>query len=158
MKIIQNLFSTWTCFIFLLAIPLFFVSCDDDDDDIDDIVLTVTGSASGAQEVPAVTSNGTATLTGSFNDNTNVFSYTINWTGLSGDVVVAHFHGPAAAGTNASPIIDLTVTTNGTSGNITGTTTLDATSEGYLKAGTLYYNLHTVMHPGGEIRGQVSAN
>ena len=44
MKIIQNLFSTWTCFIFLLAIPLFFVSCDDDDDDIDDIVLTVTGS------------------------------------------------------------------------------------------------------------------
>lgn len=154
----RNSFSFWLVVIFMMAIPLLVVSCDDDDDDIDDIVLTVTGSASGAQEVPAVTSNGTATLTGSYNDNTNVLSYTINWTGLSGNVVVAHFHGPAAAGTNAPPIIDLTVTTNGTSGNITGTSTLDATSEGYLKAGTLYYNLHTAMHQSGEIRGQVTAN
>lgn len=158
MKSNRNFFSFWSGIILMMAIPLFVISCDDDNDDMDDIILTITGSASGAQEVPAVVSNGTATLTGTYNDNTNVLSYTINWTGLSGDVVVAHFHGPAAAGTNAPPIIDFTVTTNGTSGNITGTSTLDATTEGYLKAGTLYYNLHTAMHPSGEIRGQVSAN
>ena len=158
MKRNRNFYNFWSGIILIMAMPLFMISCDDDNDDMDDIILTVTGSASGAQEFPAVVSNGTATLTGTYNDNTNVLSYTINWTGLSGDVVVAHFHGPAAAGTNAPPIIDLTVTTNGTSGNITGTSTLDATIEGYLKAGTLYYNLHTAMHPSGEIRGQVSAN
>ena len=158
MKIKQNTFSFLFSFFLIMAIPFLVISCDDDDDDMDDVVLTVTGSASGAQEVPAVTSNGTATLTGSYNDNTNVFSYTINWTGLSGNVAVAHFHGPAAAGTNAPPVIDLTVTTNGTSGNITGTQNVDATNEGYLKAGTLYFNLHTAIHPSGEIRGQVSAN
>lgn len=158
MKFRQNYFNFLIGVLCIFMVPVISISCDGDDDDAQDIILTLTGNANGAQEVPAVTTAATGTLTGSYNDNTNELSYTINWTGLSGNVVAAHFHGPAATGTNASPVIDLTVTTNGTNGNITGTQTLNATNEGFLKAGTLYYNLHTAANPGGEIRGQVSAN
>ncbi|MBA2501158.1 MAG: CHRD domain-containing protein [Chitinophagaceae bacterium] len=158
MKFRQNYFNFLIGVLCIFMVPVISISCDGDDDDVQDIILTLTGNANGAQEVPAVTTAATGTLTGSYNDNTNELSYTINWTGLSGNVVAAHFHGPAATGTNASPVIDLTVTTNGTNGNITGTQTLNATNEGFLKAGTLYYNLHTAANPGGEIRGQVSAN
>ena len=156
MKIKQKYLNLWLI-ILLIAVPVLFVSCDDDDD-IDDIVLTLSGTASGAQEVPAVTTTASGTLSGTFNDNTNELKWAISWNGLSGDVVAAHFHGPAAAGTNAPPVIPINITSSyGSSGSLTGTEILDATTEGYLKAGTLYYNLHTATNPGGEIRGQVTA-
>ena len=158
MKIKQKYLNLWLIIFLMLAVPVLFVSCDDDDD-IDDIVLTVAGNASGTQEVPAVTTTASGTLSGTFNDNTNELQWAISWNGLSGDVVAAHFHGPAAAGTNAPPVIPINITTSyGSSGSLTGTEILDATTEGYLKAGTLYYNLHTATYPNGEIRGQVTAN
>jgi hypothetical protein len=137
------------------SLALAFVSCDKDDDDDNDM-YTVSGDASGAQEVPAVTTSATGALTGTYNKSTNQLQYNITWTGLSGDVTAAHFHGPAAAGSNAGPIITLTVTTNGMNGNITGTSTLDEQQETDLLNGQIYYNLHTVMNPDGEIRGQVA--
>ncbi len=158
MKIKQKFLNLWLIILLMLAVPVLFVSCDDDDD-IDDIVLTVAGNASGAQEVPAVTTTASGTLSGTFNVNTNELQWAISWNGLSGDVVAAHFHGPAAAGTNAPPVIPINITTSyGSSGSLTGTEILDATVEGYLKAGTLYYNLHTATYPDGEIRGKVTAN
>ncbi len=159
MKTKQKFSSYWLIIMLLLVVPVLFVSCDDDDDDIDDIVLSLSGNASGAQEVPAVTTTASGTLSGTYNDNTNELKWAISWNGLSGDVVAAHFHGPAAAGTNAPPVIPISITTSyGSSGSLTGTETLNATIEGYLKAGTLYYNLHTATYPDGEIRGQVTAN
>ena len=158
MKIKQKYLNLWLIIFSMLVVPVLFVSCDDDDD-IDDIVLTISGNASGAQEVPAVTTTASGTLSGTFNDNTNELQWAISWNGLSGDVVAAHFHGPAAAGTNAPPVIPINITSSyGSSGSLTGTEILDATVEGYLKAGTFYYNLHTATYPNGEIRGQVSAN
>jgi hypothetical protein len=135
------------------------VSCDkdDDDDNTPDVTYTISGNASGAQEVPAVTTGSTGTLTGTYNANTNVLQYNINWTGLSDVATMAHFHGPALAGENADPIIDLNITTNGTAGNITGTSTLHDTTENHLLNGRLYYNVHTALNPAGEIRGQVTA-
>lgn len=157
MKTNKKFLNAWLI-IFLIAFPVIFISCDDDDD-IDDIVLTLSGTASGAQEVPAVTTTASGTLSGTFNDNTNELKWAISWNGLSGDVVAAHFHGPAAAGTNAPPVIPINITSSyGSSGSLTGTEILDATTESYLKAGTLYYNLHTATYPNGEIRGQVTAN
>ena len=150
-----RIFSKGMLVALFASASLLMVSCDKDDDDNDDVMFDISGNASGSQEVPAVNTTATGTLTGTYNKNTNQLTYTITWTGLSGNVTVAHFHGPALVGETASPVIDLIVTTNGLSGNITGSATLTDAVESDLLAGKLYYNLHTVLHPNGEIRGQV---
>jgi hypothetical protein len=153
-----RLFSRGMLVALFASASLLMVSCDKDDDDDDDIMYDISGNASGSQEVPAVNTTATGTLTGTYNKNTNLLTYTITWSGLSGNVTVAHFHGPALVGESAGPLIDLVVTTNGLNGNITGSTTLTDAVESHLLAGKLYYNLHTVLNPNGEIRGQVEVD
>ncbi len=139
----------------LLAGSLLIVGCDNDDDLDDDNMYTVSGNASGAQEVPPVSTGATATLTGTYNANTNLLQYNINWTGLSGVIVAAHFHGPAAVGISAPPIHDITIGTNGIAGSTSGSITLHDSTEAHLLAGNIYYNLHTAANVGGEVRAQV---
>jgi hypothetical protein len=134
-------------------------SCDKDDDDMDnDKTYTISGNASGSQETPAVATSATGTLTGSYNSRTNMLTYSISWSGLSGNVSVAHFHGPALVGVAANPIHDISISTNGVNGTASGSITLADSTESHLLNGKLYYNLHTVLNPNGEIRGQVTAN
>jgi len=144
----------------LLAVSTAYLlaSCDKEDDDIDDQTYTISGNASGAQETPAVTTSATGTLTGSYNARTNLLTYNITWTGLSGNVSAAHFHGPALVGVAANPIHDISITTNGVTGSASGSLTLADSTETHLLNGRLYYNLHTVLRPAGEIRGQVTAS
>lgn len=113
------------------------------------------GTASGDQEVPAVTTTGTGTLTGTFNSGTNALHYDVSWSNLSGTATVAHFHGPAAPGTNSGVVIPFKLNNNGTSGTATGDTTLTEAQKADLIAGKWYFNVHTAAHGGGEIRGQV---
>ncbi len=133
-------------------------ACDKNDDDIKDTnaKYSISGAASGAQEVPAVTTSATGSLTGSYDTLSKQLIYSINWTGLSGDVSMAHFHGPALAGEDASPIETLSIVTNGMAGIAKDTITVSATLHSALMAGKVYYNIHTVANPGGEIRGQVN--
>lgn len=140
-----------------LSMACIITSCDKDDDDIDDKTYTISGSASGSQEVPAVATSATGALSGSYNAKTNLLTYNITWTGLSGNVVVAHFHGPADPGVSANPIHDISIMTNGMTGSTSASVTVADSTESHLINGKLYYNLHTVLYPGGEIRGQVSA-
>lgn len=140
-----------------LASAILITSCEKDSVDDDDDMFTVSGNASGSQEVPPVATAGTATLTGTYNSADNKLDYTINWSGLSGNVIAAHFHGPAAVGVSAGPVVDIIVTVNGISGTAAGSATLTSDQESYLLAGTLYYNLHTAAHVDGEIRAQVTA-
>lgn len=142
-------------FLFILA---FAAGCDkDDDDEPAKTSYTLSGSANGAQEVPAVTTNATGTITGTYNSSSNALSYTITWTGLSGAPTLMHFHGPALAGANASPALDITGFPATVAGTHSGTATLTDTQEADLLAGKWYYNIHTPDHGGGEIRGQVAA-
>lgn len=106
---------------------------------------------SGASEVPANSATGSGTLTADLNTATRAFTYSITYSGLSGPAVAAHFHGPAAAGSNAPPII----TIKALASPIKGTETLTAAQMGDLQAGKWYFNVHTSAHPGGEIRGQL---
>lgn len=135
-------------------------ACDKDDDDkmTPNAKYTISGAASGAQEVPAVTTTATGNLTGSYDTVSKQLIYSINWTGLSGDVTVAHFHGPALAGESASPLQDLTIVTNGMAGVATDTITASADLHTALLAGKVYYNVHTLTNPDGEIRGQVNVS
>lgn len=135
-------------------------ACDkDDDDDIKDpsgAKYSISGQASGDQEVPAVTTSATGALTGSYDTVSKSLIYSINWTGLSGDAAMAHFHGPASAGEVAPPIETLSIITNGTAGMATDTIIATAALHTALLAGKVYYNVHTAANPDGENRGHVN--
>ena len=117
-----------------------------------------------ANEVPGIAggANGIATftLTG------KSLSYVVNVSGLSGNAVASHIHGgPAgvnggilvpfvAAGVQtgqvASGTVDLTRPISYGTSSISGDSLLTL-----LNKGLLYTNVHTALHPGGEIRGQI---
>lgn len=150
----RSLFSYMA--IFSGALLLTLAACDKDDDDVDDDnTYAVSGNASGSQEVPAVTTTATGSLSGTYNATTNSLSYTITWTGLSGIATDAHLHGPAAIGVSAGVLVPLTITTNAATGTATGTATLTDDAETALLSGNVYYNIHTVANVDGEIRGQI---
>ena len=107
----------------------------------------------GSAEVPPNDSAGTGTLTATLNTETNVFTYHIEFSGLTGPVVAAHFHGPAAEGMNAKP--QLPIKGSPITSPIHGKATLTAEQAKDLLDGKWYFNLHTAANPGGEIRGQV---
>src|SRR6185436_3402325 len=134
-------------------------SCDkDDDDDIKTpkAKYNLSGTATGDQQVPAATTSGTATISGTYDTLSKQLMYSITWTGLTGDVTVAHFHGPALAGENASPLQDIPIVTNGASGSTADTIIASSDLHTALIAGKVYYNLHTAAYPDGEIRAQVN--
>jgi len=140
----------------LAAIVLSLSACDNDDDDTNQ-VYTLSGPGSGAQEVPPVTTAATGNLTGTLDVQNKTLNYTITWTGLSGNMTMMHFHGPAPAGQNASPMFNLPAI-NGTSGTASGTlTNLPDTTIQHFINGRMYYNIHTTANSPGEVRGQVSA-
>jgi len=136
-----------------------FISCEDDPPPPPDTSYTLSGNASGAQEVPPVSTAAGGTITGNYNSANNTLQFSIGWTGLSGTVSGIHFHGPAPVGTNAGIMIDLgpNITSNAATGAATGTITLTDAQETNLLNGQVYYNIHTAANPNGEIRGQVTA-
>lgn len=141
-----------------LSLLLFsLAACDKDDDDDDKVAYTLSATADGAQEVPAVTTNGTGSLTGSYNKNSNLLTYTVSWEGLSGAATAMHFHGPAASGVAAGVALPITGFTPGVSGSYSGSATINETQEAELLDGKWYVNVHTELNGGGEIRGQVKA-
>jgi len=148
------LISSSILVLFLLAI---LVSCSKDDNNNNNNMYTVSATMSGAQEVPAVTTAGTGTVSGTYDASTNVLTYNVSWSNLSGPAVAAHFHGAADPGTNASVIVPFTLNNNGNAGTASGTATLTDAQETDFLAGKWYANVHTAANGGGEIRGQVTA-
>lgn len=112
----------------------------------------ISSQLSGASEVPANASTAKGTLEGSFDPATRMLSWTVNYSGLTGPVTGAHFHGPAMAGANAGVVVPFK---DGLTSPIQGTATLSPEQAADLQGGKWYVNLHTAAHPGGEIRGQV---
>jgi hypothetical protein len=105
----------------------------------------------GADEVPSNTTAGKGQVAATLDTGSKVFSYDVTYSGLTGPATAAHFHGPAAAGVNAPPIITIKTLAS----PINGTQTLTDAQIADLKAGKWYFNVHTAAHPGGEIRGQL---
>ncbi|MBB6469884.1 hypothetical protein HNQ96_005778 [Aminobacter lissarensis] len=102
-----------------------------------------------ASEVPPTDSAGTGTAEVTVDSATKKLSWTVTSTGLSGDATAAHFHGPAAAGENADPVVDISSSVPSGSADLTDQQMAD------LQAGKWYLNIHTQKFPDGEIRGQV---
>jgi CHRD domain len=119
--------------------------------------IPIQATLTGAGEVPPNNSPAKGLMQGTFDTDTNTLEWTVNYSGLSGAPIGAHFHGPVS-------YLGLTPEENapiqvGTPGNLTspfhGIAQISADQAKDLKDGRYYFNLHSTKIPGGEIRGPV---
>ena len=103
---------------------------------------------SAKTEVPPNDSGATGSADVMLDTDAKTVSWTVTYQDLTGDATVAHIHGPASETENAPPMVTLDPIDQGT-GDIT-----DEQVEA-VKDGKTYVNVHTEMHPDGEIRGQL---
>ena len=142
---------------------------------------TYTGTFSGLNEVPPNNSAGTGFASVTINLQTHMVTFQANFSGLTGTVTAAHVHAPASPGSNAG----VATQTPSFSGFPTGVTsgtynmTFDMTqastwNSAYMNAnggtpagaeaafvnalnnGMAYFNIHTNVFPGGEIRANLA--
>lgn len=89
------------------------------------------------------------------NTDTHQLTYTIDYSGLSGPVTIAHFHGPAKPGV-AAGVLKLIPGPYKT--GMSATATIDAATQAAMLQGMTYVNLHTKAHPKGEARAQLAVS
>lgn len=114
-----------------------------------------TAVLSAGSEVPPTASTGAGEADIKVDVKADKLSWTITYSGLSGAVISAHFHGPAEVGANAGVAIPIT---GDLLSPIKGEATITAAQKAELLADKWYVNLHTAVNPEGEIRGQVLVN
>lgn len=107
----------------------------------------------GAAEVPPNASKGQGTVMADYDPSSKTMTWTVTFTDLSGPVTAAHFHGPAAAGANAPPVVPIK---GEMVSPIKGSVTLTEDQASALESGLVYFNLHTANFPNGEVRGQMA--
>ncbi len=112
-----------------------------------------TGLAQASQEVPPVSSSGSAVPTVLLDKITRIVYVTAGFSGLTSSINNAHIHG-GAVGTNGPVVVPLNISGT-TSGTVTGTGTVRATFADSMINGLTYFNIHTVTNSNGEIRAQL---
>ena len=80
-----------------------------------------------------------------------MLEWTVRYADATGPLIGAHFHGPAAAGSNAGVLVPIDVTES----PMEGSAELTEEQAGFLEDGSIYVNLHTERFPGGEMRGNL---
>ena len=143
----------------IIVSAMLLASCKkDDNNNKNPSSYTISGNASGSQMVPAVSGNGTATMTGTYNPSTRVLTYNTNWTGLSGAPTSGGFYS-GASGSNGTLVGSSWSLGSGLSsaGTFSGQTTLTADQATQLTSGNWYYTLGTASNANGEVRGQITA-
>jgi hypothetical protein len=147
-------------------------------------IVNLTASLTPGGEIGATLAGnpqGSGTFTATLDTSTNVFSYSVQFSGLTSNVSLGHIHGPFTPGgtsnsagvilnfdptaTNSAP--GATFTKGATAGSAAGTITLNAATQitttvngdslrKLLLAGLTYANIHTTSNGGGEVRGQIT--
>lgn len=126
-------------------------ACKKDDDTPTPAPMQVTGTFSGANETPAVTTSATGNVSATYNKSTKTLNYTVTYSGLTPSA--GHFH-IGASGVAGPVVITFPYLAYSP---ITGSTLLTQLQEDALLAGNMYANLHTTANPSGEIRANVVA-
>lgn len=116
--------------------------------------MTFKAGLSGGNEVPPISASGKGSLSATFDPATKVLTYTATYSGLSGPVTAAHFHGPSDAKHNAPVMVPVS---GSLASPMKGKATLTDAQAAALRGGRMYFNVHTAQHKPGEIRGQVTA-
>ena len=101
-------------------------------------VFDLTSSIDGAQAGTMSTGTGSATIT--FDDVTNVVSWSGSFSGLESDYTVSHFHGPALPGVGAGVLVGFGVSLfiDNRSGTFVGSSDISAAMGSDLLAGLWY--------------------
>ena len=100
----------------------------------------------------SVTTSPEGEVKGTLNTKTGRVTYQITYSGLSGPVIGAHFHGPAAEGSEAPVLLPIP---GPYSSGMHGELKANAATEKAMLRGMTYVNLHTQKYPMGEARAQV---
>jgi CHRD domain len=119
-------------------------------------IVNLKADLKGSEETPPSTSGGTGTFTGTYDTKTKQLTWTISYTGLTGPVTRADFHGPAGAGKYGSIKVCVIVNHSPIEGSAILTKPTAKALDNDLLNGKFYINLHTAAYPRGEIRGQIA--
>jgi hypothetical protein len=132
------------------------------------LTLQFNAGLNGANETTPTGSTATGIATLFYDDNNTAlttddsYNFSLSAFGLSGLVSGMHIHAPAAPGFNGPVVVPLTspnfLVFNSASSILIGGAGIAPPSSVFLsqlQAGLAYVNLHTVLYPGGEIRGQL---
>ena len=110
----------------------------------------------GAEQTPPVTTKGKGTAYLTWDASTRVVTWHINYSGLSSEATMSHFHNGANGAKCGGPVVIwLTKKGGPVKSPIIGKMTLTAEQAQQFEAGDWYINLHSKDHPAGEICGQV---
>lgn len=153
--------------LFIIGALFMLSSCESDDELKRTSDYSKTGIAlTGAQNVPLSASAALGSMDVSYTRSSKILTYTIQWSGLSGNVTSMGISGLAPAG-YASPSVVQTFSTSGivrcatvsntTCGTFKGTLKVDdvVVKENDLINGVYYVAIRTAAYPAGEIRGQI---
>lgn len=102
------------------------------------------------QEVPATSTDGAGRGVFLWQPATTTLTWSVLHS-VSG-ATAAHIHGPAAPGVNAGVLFPIAL---GATNLHTGSSVLAPAQVTQLFQGLLYVNVHSGLHPGGEVRGQI---
>ena len=106
-----------------------------------------TANLKGPEEVPPTDSPALGKAFITFDTGSKTLKWVLSLRNLSGHPTGAHFHGPAAPGENADPVLNIRNQLK------RGIAHVEQAAD--LMAGKWYINIHTEKFPSGEIRGQV---
>lgn len=119
--------------------------------------LSFKAQLSGGGEAPRNDSPGRGELTATLDTVTNLLTWTVTYSGLTGPAIAAHFHGPISwSGLTSEDNAPIQVGTPGSLASpFKGSATIDEIQAKDLKDGRWYFNIHTEKFPSGEICGPI---
>jgi hypothetical protein len=115
-------------------------------------VIHYKATLNGASETPPTDSRGTGSLTATYETDSKKLEWMVDYSGLTGPAIAAHFHGPAPVGKPAPVEVPLQAPPDSP---MKGSATLTDAQAKDLMDGMMYFNVHTAANKPGEIRGQM---
>jgi hypothetical protein len=114
-------------------------------------VVNLKATLNAKNEVPPNSSQGTGTVTATYDTTGKKLSWKGSYSGLSGPATAAHFHS-GETGKNGAVVVPIVPNTS----PFEGSAMLTDAQASELLAGKWYVNVHTEANKAGEIRGQVT--